>query len=516
MRQTALISVFDKRGIVAFAKELTRLGWQIIATSGTYKTLKSAKIQVTTIEKITGSPEILDGRVKTISYRIAAGILFDRESRKHQNQVKKVNLPTIDMVVCNLYPFEKTIAKTHSLQEATEMMDIGGVTLLRAAAKNFQHVISICDPNDYHLVLKKLSSEGGLGESTRSQLAAKTFQYIASYDEKINRYFSKQFEPKAKLRYGENPHQAGWVFGQDTKDPLAAQNFKQLQGKALSFNNYLDISSAVDIISETGREKPACVIIKHGSPAGAAVADLIEKAYENAWYGGDSIAAFGGIVVVNRIVDEKLALKMLVGKEEKKFFEILLAPDVAKEALEVFKQRKNLIILVNAALKKPKVRKGFDYKYVRGGTLEQEFDSKRITVKDLEVASKKKPSKKQIEDLIFAWKMAKVSKSNAISIVKDQILISSGVGQQDRKESCRIAVFKATDSDRGKNKQTPVGAVSSSDASFPFPDGPEILIKAGIIAIIQPGGSIRDQGTIDLCNKYNVAMVFTGIRAFKH
>ncbi|OGY28340.1 MAG: bifunctional phosphoribosylaminoimidazolecarboxamide formyltransferase/IMP cyclohydrolase [Candidatus Woykebacteria bacterium RBG_19FT_COMBO_43_10] len=514
MKKTALISVFDKKGIVDFAKGLTRLGWEIIATGGIYKTLKSAKLQVTTIEKVTGSPEILNGRVKTISYQIAAGILFNRGSRKHQNQVKKLNLPTIDMVVCNLYPFEKTISRRHRLNEAIEMIDVGGVTLLRAAAKNFKYVTTICDPKDYKLVFDELKNHIEVEEETKARLASKTFGYVVRYDDTISRYFAKRFGDSTKLRYGENPHQKGWFHKENTTDPLAIQKFKQLQGKELSFNNYLDISSVIDTLSEMGTKNPACVIVKHGSPSGGAVSPNIRKAYENAWYGGDTLASFGGIIGINREVNVGLATQMT---KNKKFFEVLVAANVSKEAQRILEKRKKLTVLLNKALEKPRINRGSDFKSVRGGVIEQDFDSKQITVKDLKVVSKKKPNKKQIEDLLFAWKMVKVSKSNAITIVKNQTLISSGVGQQDRKEACRISVFKATDSARGKNNNsTPVGAVAATDAFFPFPDGPEILIKAGIKAISQPGGSIRDQETIDLCNKHGVTMVFTGIRAFKH
>jgi phosphoribosylaminoimidazolecarboxamide formyltransferase/IMP cyclohydrolase len=278
----------------------------------------------------------------------------------------------------------------------------------------------------------------------------------------------------------------------------------------------LDISAAIDLICEIGQEKHSCAILKHGSPCGAAFKDSIEKAYQAAWYKGDPLAAFGGIVVVNRPVDRRLARKMLFEGEQKKFFEVVLAPKVEKEALELFNERRNLIVLENLALRKPRVRKGADFKFVRGGVLKGDFDSKVVAEKDLKVVTKIKPTKQQITDLLFAFKIAKASRSNAIALAKDETLISSGVGQQDRKEACRLAVFKGVDPSRGKNKKTLIGAVAASDGFFPFADGPEVLIKAGIRAIIEPGGSLRDQETIDFCNKYKVPLIFTGIRAFKH
>lgn len=523
MKKTALISVYDKIGIIEFARELEELGWEIIASGGTYKTLKSAKIKAIPIEKITGNPEILEGRVKTISYQVAAGILFDRSKRNHQKEINELKIPCIDMVICNLYPFEKTVFKRNFLSDTLEMIDIGGVTLLRAAAKNYKFVTALMDPKDYPSILEELEKQGEVTIETRKKLASKVFWKISDYDNAIDIYLAKQLTGEAvlklsfckgrKLRYGENPHLQGWFYKEAARDPLAIQNFEKLQGRELSFNNYLDISSVIDALSEMGGEKPVCVIVKHNSPAGGALADTVEKAYENAWEGGDPLASFGGIIGVNREIDKKLATKMT---SNKKFFEVVIAPKISKEAQEVFSSRKKLITLINNTLKNPKMKRRKEFKKIRGGTLEQDFDSKQISEKDLKVVTSKKPTKKQIKDLLFAWKMVKVSKSNAVTIVKNQALISSGVGQQDRKESCRIAIYKATDKDRGKYKNTPNGSVAASDAFFPFPDGPEILIKAGIKAIIQPGGSIRDQETINICNKHKVAMVFTGIRAFKH
>lgn len=309
-----------------------------------------------------------------------------------------------------------------------------------------------------------------------------------------------------KLRYGENPHQTGYFFEieKNKKDPLNIQNSKQLCGKEISFNNILDIDAGLYIVSQLGGKKPACAIIKHTNPAGAALASDIIEAYTKAWQ-GDPLASFGSIIVVNRNVEEDLASVML---KDKKFFEILLAPEVEDEALKIFNKKKNLIVLVNPALRNPRPFCDIDYKKVRGGFLVQEQDSKQIRVRDLRFVTENKSNRKQIEDLLFAWKLCKVCKSNAVVIVKNLQLISSSVGQQDRMRCCKLAIDKA-----GKGAE---GAVAASDAFFPFPDGPKILIKAGVLAIIHPGGSIRDQETINLCNKTGTSMVFTGIRCFRH
>lgn len=306
-----------------------------------------------------------------------------------------------------------------------------------------------------------------------------------------------------KLRYGENPHQEGWFYQTETSDPLAIQNFDQLQGKELSFNNYLDISGCLDAISNVGGNKPACMIVKHTNPCGAATRDTIEEAYKAAWYEGDSLAAFGGIMATNREVDAQLATKMI-----ENFFEVLLAPSVTEEAKETLAKKKNLRVLTHPELKNPAPAGGNNIHQVRGGFLVQDTDTKNITKQDLEVVTRTQPTDEQIEDLLFAWNICRVSKSNTIVAAKNQTLIASGVGQQDRKRCCELCLMKA-----GERMQW---SVVASDAFFPFRDGPDTLIQAGVKAIIQPGGSIKDQDTIDACNEAGVAMVFTSIRAFRH
>jgi phosphoribosylaminoimidazolecarboxamide formyltransferase / IMP cyclohydrolase len=315
--------------------------------------------------------------------------------------------------------------------------------------------------------------------------------------------FKLVFEKSASLRYGENPHQKAWVYKKRIKDPLAFFKFRQLQGKKLSFNNFLDIDAGVVCLSLIGLTKPAAVVIKHTNPCGAALDKNIYNAFKKAW-AGDSLAAFGSIIVLNRTVDERLARLML----KDRFFELLCCPDVVKKALSVFKTKPNLRVLVNPALKKPEQEKDFDFKKIRGGVLVQEQDSLNLKLKDLKVVTKVKPSRLQLKNLLFSWQIAKVSKANCIVLSKTDALISSGVGQQDRLRCCKLAVSKA-----GKRAS---GCVAASDAFFPFPDGPEVLIQAGVKAIIQPGGSIKDKLTIELCNKHNIPMVFTGIRVFKH
>ncbi|PIS39663.1 MAG: hypothetical protein COT33_00785 [Candidatus Nealsonbacteria bacterium CG08_land_8_20_14_0_20_38_20] len=313
-----------------------------------------------------------------------------------------------------------------------------------------------------------------------------------------------ELKKRLDTRYGENPHQKGaFYLNPKDRDPLSVQNFKKIQGKEISFNNLLDIEAAIDALAEMEAKRPACVILKHTNPCGAAYGKDIKDAFLRAWYRGDSLAAFGGIIGVNREVDGKLAQLTL-----KNFFEILVAPKMKKDALEIFRQKPKTIILTNSNLEKPGHSEWPDFRKIRGGFLVQEPDLKKITEKDLKFITKIKPTEKQIKDLIFAWKICKVSKSNAIVLAKDETLISSGVGQQDRKRACQLALKKA-----GKRVK---GTVAASDGFFPFPDGPEILIKAGVRAIIQPGGSIRDKETIKLCDKYKIPMVFTGVRCFKH
>lgn len=517
MKKRALISVTDKTGIVELAKELTGLGWEIISTGGTAKVLRKAGIKIIPIEKVTGNPEAFGGRMKTISFQIESAILFDRKNPKHVQQAKELDIKPIDMVVCNLYPFEKTVANPGvSGDEVIENIDIGGPTMIRAAAKNFKSVVVVIDPKDYPRIIRDLKDFGSLiPMDTRMYLAAKVFKRMADYEAAIDKFMAERFlnervlrlsfRKGKELRYGENPHQKGKFYSDENlTDPLAISNFKQLQGKALSFNNYLDIDAALYTISQIDRKNPTCVVIKHTNPCGAAIHPTsLYKAYEKAWQ-GDPLAAFGSIIAVNRIIYKSMAQKMLDGR----FFEVLLAPEVDKRALEVFSKKPNLRILVNPTLENLKVSQQYDLKRVRGGILKQDADTYEVTKKDLKVVTKSKPTERQIQDLLFAWKVCKSTKSNTIVIAKDGMLLGSGAGQQSRVKCCKLAVSNAAA--RAK------GAVAASDAFFPFSDGPEVLIKAGVKAIIQPGGSRNDQLTIDFCNKHKIVMVFCGVRCFRH
>lgn len=513
MKKRALISVYNKKGVVELAKKLEVLGWEIISTGGTAKVLAGAGIKIIPIEEITRSPEAFSGRMKTISFQVSSAILFDRENKEHVKQAKDLNIKPIDMIVCNLYPFEDTVADSkNSKKEIIEMIDIGGPTMIRAAAKNFRSVIVVVDPKDYKRVISKLE-KGGVSSIDREILASKVFRVMANYNRAIDQYLSQDtkselipaFSPgeSVEFRYGENPHQKAWFYGFNTKDPLALSKFKKVQGKDSSFNNYLDADGALNAIVWLGNDRPACIVVKHTNPCGAAIRDNILEAFKEAW-DGDSLAAFGGIIAVNREVDEELAEEMLTDR----FFEVLLAPSISREAKEIFAKREKLIILINPNLENLEQTKEVDFKRVRGGMLVQEQDTKEISENDLEVVTNIRPTQIQIEDMLFAWKICRASKSNTIVMVKDQKLIGSGVGQQDRKRCCELAVSKAGEMAKG--------AVVASDAFFPFADGPELLAKAGVSAIIQPGGSIKDQEVVGFCNKHKIPMVFTRVRCFRH
>lgn len=503
----ALISVFDKTGIVNLAKILVQNGITIISTGGTAKELEKHGITITPIEKITGSPESFDGRMKTISFQVASGILFDRTNSKHQEETKNLNTPHIDYVICNFYDFWK--------QPSIEMIDVGGPTMVRAAAKNFKNVTVITSPQDYKTVIAELDENQTTTEETRKKLAAKAFSYVAEYDGLIANYFQQEthgsdnfisLQNGQQLRYGENPHQEGIFFKDaDQIDTLGLGTFKILQGKATSYSNYLDLDAGLQTISLMGRGKPACVILKHTNPCGAAIANTIEDSFHKAWFEGDPLAAFGGVIFVNREVTEKLARQML---SDKKFFEILAAPSFTKEALNIFEQKPKLQLLENKSLEKPFLTPYRELKKIRGGYLMQDTDVFELNEENLNCVTNKKPTKEQLDDMLFAWKISQVSKSNCVVAVKNGVLLASGVGQQDRKRCCELCVNKAN--------QPLTDAVAATDGFFPFRDGPDVLIQAGIKAIIQPGGSIRDQETIDACNDAGVTMIMTGIRAFKH
>ncbi len=525
VERRAVISVSDKTGVTEFAAGLREIlpDIRIISTGNTARTLDQAGIAVTPIEDITGFPEILEGRVKTLHPVIHGGILADLQNPGHLEDLQRHDISPVDIVVVNLYPFQKTVAqKGVTRAEAVENIDIGGVTLIRAAAKNADRVIVICDPADYQLVLEELRAKHGmLSFDTRVRLAIKAFDVTSQYDTAIANYLDRPEGEKfarhlrivtgesVEFRYGENPHQKGVLYPVETTDPLAWYRFEVVQGKAMSYNNWLDLSAACDAISYIGGERPASIVVKHTNPCGGAHAESIQEALENAW-AGDALAAFGGIVAVNRPIDESLAVQMVKGK----FMEIIAAPAITPEAREILAKKTDLRVLINSALMNPMPSTDLSMKQIRGGMLVQEPDIVEVTAEDLEVLTDVAPTAKQVEDLLFAWQMCRTSKSNTITIARGGMLVGSGVGQQDRKRCCELAVGKAVDKDTGEQRAE--GAVAASDAFFPFPDGPEILIAVGVKAIIQPAGSKRDQETIDLCNKYGIAMVRVPYRGFKH
>jgi phosphoribosylaminoimidazolecarboxamide formyltransferase/IMP cyclohydrolase len=503
----ALISVFDKTGILALAQTFVQQHIKIISTGGTAKYLNENGIDIIPIEEITNMPESFDGRMKTISFQIASGILFDRHNKSHEEQAEALHTPNIDYIVCNFYDFWE--------KPGIEMIDVGGPTMVRAAAKNYQSVTVLVNPDDYTVVIEEIKTKGKPTEELRKVLATTAFSYVAEYDALIANYFQKEvasadwfisLRKGKRLRYGENPHQEGEFFKDiENIDKLGLGNFAALQGKEISYSNYLDLDGGLQAISCIGQEKPACVILKHTNPCGAALGKDLKDAFHKAWYEGDPLAAFGGIIFFNRTVDGKLAEYMLA---DRKFFEIIAAPEFTKEARALFKVKPNLRLLENKNLAKPYLQAYREIKRVRGGFLVQDTDVQVLDKKALNVVTKKNPTASQIEDMLFAWEISRVSKSNCVVAVKDGVLLASGVGQQDRKRCCELCVSKAL--------KPLVGAVAATDGFFPFRDGPDVLIKAGVTAIIQPGGSIRDQETIDACDEAGITMIMTGVRAFKH
>jgi phosphoribosylaminoimidazolecarboxamide formyltransferase / IMP cyclohydrolase len=506
-KKYALISTFDKSGIVELAKSFAKNNIDIISTGGSAKLLEKNGLEIIPIENITNSPESFDGRVKSISFQIASGLLYDRKNESHIREANSLNTPEIDYVVCNFYPFAE--------KPGIEMIDIGGPTMVRSAAKNYESITVLVDPSDYQSVIKELEEKSETSIKLREKLAAKAFSYVSNYDKLIADFFHKDKQEHLYfislkngkgLRYGENPHQKAVFFtDENSSDGLGLGNYKTLQGKETSFNNYLDLDSGIQAMSLIGQKKPACVILKHTNPCGAAVAETLEDAFQKAWFDGDPLAAFGGVIIFNREVTAKLAEAMLA---DKKFFEVIAAPKFEKDALRIFSQRPKLQLLENSNLSSPFLSEYKDLKRIRGGYLMQDFDNYVLDEKDLKVVTHTKPTPEQIKDLLFAWKISQVSKSNCVVAVKNGVLLASGVGQQDRKRCCELCVSKAI--------KPLTGAVAATDGFFPFRDGPDILINAGIKAIIQPGGSIRDQETIDACNDADVSMIMTGIRAFKH
>lgn len=507
----ALVSVSDKTNLVEFVSGLTELGYEIISTGGTKKALEAAGIQTIGISDITGFPEIMDGRVKTLHPNVHGALLCVRDDPDHVKQLQDLHIDYIDLVCVNLYPFKQTLKKpnvTH--EEIIENIDIGGPSMLRSASKNYRFIPVVVDPNDYDMILRELKEHGETSPKTRERLAAKVFRHTAAYDTIIAQYltqrsgerypenFTLTYEKVQDLRYGENPHQsAAFYKGNDPQYSLA--NAKQLHGKELSYNNIQDGNAAIEILKDF-EGQPAAVGLKHMNPCGIGIGDTIEEAWEKC-FASDPVSIFGGIVALNRTVSLAVAEKL-----SKIFLEIVIAPSFDKEALAVLTQKKNIRLLqLDTSLE---VHTDYKVTNVNDGLLVQDVDAKRITEADVQVVTDRKPTEEEMKQLLFAWRAVKHVKSNAIVLVKDNMTVGVGAGQMNRVGAAKIAIEQAG--------EKAVGSVMGSDAFFPMPDTVEEAVKAGVTAIIQPGGSIRDQDSIDVCNKHDIAMVYTGIRHFKH
>lgn len=515
----ALISVSDKTGIVEFAKELISLGIEIISTGGTYKTLQDAGIKVTGISEVTNFPECLNGRVKTLHPNIHAGILAMRSNSEHMKQLSDLNIETIDLVVVNLYPFKQTILKENvTRQEAIENIDIGGPTMLRSAAKNYQDVAVIVDPKDYEKVLNELKETKEVSLQTKFYLCSKVFNHTAHYDTLISNYMKKElkdyslpdtftmtYEKIQEMRYGENPHQKAAFYKEVQRADGLLTSAVQLHGKELSFNNINDTNGALELLKEF--DEPAVVACKHSNPCGVGISYNIYDAYMKA-FDSDPTSIFGGIVVFNREIDKKTAEEI-----NKIFVEIIAAPSYEEKAIEILKSKKNIRLLQIENISQKQDENAYDIKKVAGGILVQTIDSKLFPEEELKNVTSAVPTEQEMKDLLIAWKIVKHTKSNAITIVKNGQSVGIGPGQVNRIWACKQAIEHAYEF---LGKDSTKGAVLASDAFFPFPDCVEEAAKAGITSIIQPGGSIKDDESINMCNKHNISMVFTGMRHFKH
>lgn len=511
MKKRALISVSDKTGLTELVRQLVEMDWDVISTGGTYRTLQEAGLPVVNISEVTGFPEILDGRVKTLHPNIHSGILARRNEESHMEQLNEHQLSLIDLVIVNLYPFQQTIAKPSvTWEEAIENIDIGGPSMLRAAAKNHRDVTVIVDVADYDELVRQLKEQGETSPAWRQALAAKVFRHTAAYDSVIAKYLTERtasteypdrltvtYERVQTLRYGENPHQSAAFYREpNVRDGLPAA--EQLNGKALSYNNINDANAAWEMVSEFS--VPVVVAVKHMNPCGVGIGSNINEAFEKA-YNADPVSIFGGIVATNQTVDETTAKKM-----HEIFLEIILAPEFTPQALDILRKKKNLRLLrmtggedINAYRK---------LQSVQGGLLVQEADLHELKKEMCQVATEHEPSDSEWEQLLFAWHVVKHVKSNAIVLVKDNQTIGIGAGQMNRVGAAKIALEQAGERARG--------AVMASDAFFPMPDTMETAAAAGISAVIQPGGSKRDQDSIDVCNANGMSMVMTGVRHFKH
>ena len=513
----ALISVSDKAGIVELARALQTLGVSILSTGGTARLLDKEGVRVTEVSAHTGLPEMLDGRVKTLHPKIHGGILARRDAPAHMAAIRSAGIEPIDLIVVNLYPFQATVADPDCrLEDAIENIDIGGPAMLRAAAKNYSGVAVVVDPADYGRVLDEIRATGQVAEATRFALGKKVFAHTAAYDGAIANYLfalDAQHQPRAypevlnlqfhkvqDMRYGENPHQSAAFYRDDKPAAGSLANYRQLQGKELSYNNIGDADAAWECVKSF--PEPACVIVKHANPCGVAVGENLRTAYDKALQ-TDPLSAFGGILAFNRALDRVTA--ETIGRQ---FAEVIIAPRVERDAREFFATKQNLRVL-EVPLAHEANR--YDCKRVGGGLLVQSPDAKTIARADLKVVTKRPPSEAQWTDLLFAWRVAKFVKSNAIVFCRDGMTVGVGAGQMSRVDSARMAAIKAQNAELSL-----AGSVAASDAFFPFRDGLDVIVDAGAAAVIQPGGSLRDDEVIAAADERGVAMVFTGVRHFRH
>lgn len=515
--QRALISVSDKSGIVEFAKGLSGLGVEILSTGGTAKAMKDAGLTVKDVSEYTQFPEMLGGRLKTLHPKIHGGLLWRRDNPEDREDIKAHDIDSIDMVVVNLYPFEQTVSKPDvSFEEAIENIDIGGPTMLRAASKNFKDVTVIVDPDDYSKVLDELKAYNGeVSYDTRYYLARKVFAHTARYDALISNYLNRQAEPDnpfqphinlsftrlSSLRYGENPHMKAAVYKEPLYNGLSLVDAKIMQGKEMSYNNYLDSSAALDLVKEF--TDPAAAIIKHNNPCGVAVSESVSEAYRRAFQ-TDPISAFGGVIALNRNVDEATAKEIL-----NLFVEIIIAPGFNEGALELLSKKPNIRLL---ELDVTKDIIEFEMRKIQGGLLVQERDTGVISdIKSLKVVTKRQPTNDEYAAMAFAWKICKHMKSNAIIYAAGDHTLGIGCGQTSRVDSAKLAAMKAENFNISLK-----GSAVASDAFFPNRDGIDIVAKAGASAVIQPGGSVKDSDVITAADEHNLAMIFTGMRHFRH
>ena len=514
----ALISVSDKTGVVEFARELVALGWEILSTSGTMKLLREAGLPVTSVSDVTGFPEICDGRVKTLHPKIHGALLARRDIPEHMKALKDNEIETIDLVCVNLYPFRETIAKPDvTMEDAVEHIDIGGPSMLRSAAKNWESVTVVCNPSDYSTIISEIKATGNTTRETRLALSAKAYTHTAEYDMAIATYMRAQaglneklfleYDLKQSLRYGENPHQQAKFYSSAEAEPFSLATAEQLGGKELSYNNIQDANATLNIAREF--DEPFCVGVKHMNPCGSAVGKTIAEAWRKA-YEADKTSIFGGIVAANREIDLETAqmLKPI-------FLEIVMAPSFAPDALELLQTKKNLRILKVDMTRDDKVRS--QYVSMNGGMLVQDRDSSIVPVSAGQCVTEAKPTEAQLADLDFAWKIVKHVKSNAIVVAKDGMTYGVGAGQMNRVGSAEIALKQAaaTLKEEGRDINAE-GLVLASDGFFPFNDVVALAAEYGIRAIVQPGGSIRDEDSVKLANEKGITMLFTGERHFKH